>query len=112
MCKRSKAPDAARAEAERAASVTDVEAASAKADTALKALQDIAQQMLGYTIKYNEWLFTENNLKPFSLYNQARANLLSTALGVDKKTVEDYFRICCVAICSYSSMFWMAGFSG
>ncbi|KAK8142226.1 hypothetical protein G3M48_009137 [Beauveria asiatica] len=82
--------DAARAEAESAASVKDVEAASAKAETALKALQDIAQQMVEYTIKYNKWLYIENNLKPFSLYNQARANLLSTALRVDEKTVEDY----------------------
>ncbi|OAA34924.1 hypothetical protein BBO_09011 [Beauveria brongniartii RCEF 3172] len=82
--------DAARVEAESATSVKDVEAASAKADTALKALQDIAQQMVEYTIKYNEWLFIENNLKPFSLYNQARANLLSTALRADEKTVEDY----------------------
>ncbi|KAM3489649.1 hypothetical protein MY3957_007043 [Beauveria namnaoensis] len=82
--------DAARAEAESAASVKDVEAASAKADTALKALQDIAQQMVEYVIKNNDWMYVENNLKPFSLYNQARANLLSTALKVDEKTVEDY----------------------
>ncbi|KAF1731277.1 hypothetical protein CRV24_009356 [Beauveria bassiana] len=82
--------DAARVEAESAASVKDVEAASAKADTALKALQDIAQQMVEYVIKNNDWMYVENNLKPFSFYNQARANLLSTALKVDEKTVEDY----------------------
>lgn len=81
--------DAARAEAEGAASVKDVEAASAKADTALKALQDIAQMTVDYTIKNNDWMFIENNLKPFSLYHQARANLLSTALRVDEKLVEE-----------------------
>ncbi|EJP60824.1 uncharacterized protein BBA_10227 [Beauveria bassiana ARSEF 2860] len=81
---------AARTGAEIATSVKDVEAARAKADTALKALHNIAQQTVEYMIKYNDWMFIEDNLKPFRLYNQARVNLLLTSLRADEKMVEDY----------------------
>ncbi|ATY63290.1 hypothetical protein A9K55_009125 [Cordyceps militaris] len=82
--------EAAAAEAERAASVQDVEAASAKASAALKSMQDIAQQTVEYTIKNNDWLFIENNLDTFRQYNTARASLKSAELAADEKVAEDY----------------------
>lgn len=82
--------EAAVAEAERAASVQDVEAASAKASAALKSMQAIARQTVEYTIKNNDWLFIENNLDTFRQYNTARASLKSAELAADEKMAEDY----------------------
>ena len=82
--------EAAVAEAEAATSVQAAEAVSTRAEAAVKGLQDIAQQVVEYMIKYAYWMNIHQNKDVFELYNKARANLRSVTLKADEKRVEEY----------------------